>query len=52
MDEPTNHIDFPSLEIIEEALLNSPGIIIAATHDRYFTGKVGTKILDLLEYKV
>jgi len=47
LDEPTNHIDFPSLEVIEEALLSFPGIIIAATHDRYFTEKVGTKILNL-----
>jgi ATPase subunit of ABC transporter with duplicated ATPase domains len=26
LDEPTNHIDFPSLEVIEEALLRFPGI--------------------------
>lgn len=51
LDEPTNHIDLPSLEIIEDALLNFPGIIIAATHDRYFSEKVGTKILDITEYK-
>ncbi|KAL9648623.1 hypothetical protein ABK040_016255 [Willaertia magna] len=51
LDEPTNHIDFPSLEVIEEALVNFPGIIIAATHDRYFTEKVGTEILNLLDYK-
>jgi len=50
LDEPTNHIDFPSLEIIEEALLNFPGIIIAATHDRYFTEKVGTRVINLSEY--
>ncbi|ANZ77638.1 BA75_05248T0 [Komagataella pastoris] len=51
LDEPTNHIDFPSLEFIEEALLTFPGIIIAATHDRYFTEKVGTRILDLSDCK-
>ena len=47
LDEPTNHIDFPSLEAIEETLLSFPGIIIAATHDRYFTEKVATQILNL-----
>lgn len=51
LDEPTNHIDLPSLEIIEEALLNFPGIIIAATHDRYFAEKVGTRILNLPDFK-
>ncbi|QLQ81759.1 hypothetical protein HG537_0G00120 [Torulaspora globosa] len=47
LDEPTNHIDFPSLEAIEDALLTFPGIIIATTHDRYFTEKVATRVLDL-----
>jgi ATPase subunit of ABC transporter with duplicated ATPase domains len=51
LDEPTNHIDFPSLEAIEEALLSFPGIIIAATHDRYFTEKVGMKTLNLSDFK-
>lgn len=52
LDEPSNHIDFPSLEIIEDSLLNFPGIIIAATHDRYFSNKVGTKFLNLLDNDV
>jgi ATPase subunit of ABC transporter with duplicated ATPase domains len=51
LDEPTNHIDFLSLEAIEEALLTFPGIIIAATHDRYFTEKLGTKALNLSDFK-
>lgn len=50
LDEPTNHIDFPSLEIIEEALLKFPGIIIATTHDRYFTEKIGTRVINLADY--
>lgn len=52
LDEPTNHIDFPSLEVIEEALLKFPGIIIATTHDRYFTEKVGTRVIDLSNYNL
>ncbi len=52
LDEPSNHIDFPSLEVIEEALTNFPGIIIAATHDRRFTEKVGTKILNLSDHNI
>lgn len=50
LDEPTNHIDFPSLEVIEDALLTFPGIIIAATHDRYFTDKVATRVINLSDY--
>ncbi|SCU85451.1 LAMI_0C11320g1_1 [Lachancea mirantina] len=52
LDEPTNHIDFPSLEVIEEALLQFPGIVIATTHDRYFTDKVGTRVIDLSNYSL
>ncbi len=48
LDEPTNHIDFPSLEVIEETLTDFPGILIAATHDRYFVEKVGTRIINLI----
>ena len=51
LDEPTNHIDFPSLESIEETLLSFPGIIIAATHDRYFTEKIATQVLNLENFK-
>lgn len=52
LDEPTNHIDFPSLESIEDSLLNFPGIIIAATHDRYFTEKLATKTINILDYQM
>lgn len=50
LDEPTNHIDFPSLEAIEDALLTFPGIVIATTHDRYFTEKLATKVIDISNY--
>ncbi|EFC40832.1 predicted protein [Naegleria gruberi] len=50
LDELTNHIDFPSLEVIEEALMNFPGIIIATSHDRYFTEKIATDIINLEDY--
>lgn len=50
LDEPTNHIDFPSLEAIEDALLHFPGIIIATTHDRYFTEKLATRVINLSDY--
>lgn len=51
LDEPTNHLDITSLEKIEDELLRFPGIIVAVTHDRYFTEKIATQILDLQHYK-
>ena len=51
LDEPTNHIDFLSLESIEQTLLSFPGIVIAATHDRYFTEKIATQVLNLEDCK-
>jgi macrolide transport system ATP-binding/permease protein len=36
LDEPTNHISFDVLEALETALMEFPGAIIAATHDRRF----------------
>lgn len=50
LDEPTNHIDFLSLEAIEDTLLTFPGIIIAATHDRYFTEKMATQVINLEDF--
>lgn len=47
LDEPTNHIDLPSLEHIEEKLIEFPGPVIAVSHDRYFTKKIATQELFL-----
>ncbi|MCY3573856.1 MAG: ABC-F family ATP-binding cassette domain-containing protein [Chloroflexi bacterium] len=44
LDEPTNHLDLMSLEALERALLDFPGAILAATHDRAFIDKVATTI--------
>lgn len=47
LDEPTNHLDLPSLEHIEEQLLEFPGPIIAVSHDRYFIKKFATQRISL-----
>jgi ATP-binding cassette subfamily F protein 3 len=51
LDEPTNHLDLPSLDALEEALLNYPGTIIVVTHDRFFASRIATRLLVLEEGK-
>lgn len=41
LDEPTNHIDIKSKEVIEESLRNYKGAIFVVSHDRYFVKNIG-----------
>lgn len=45
LDEPTNNLDLPSVEVLEEALLQFKGTILTVSHDRYFLDKIATRIL-------
>ncbi|MDR1028289.1 MAG: ATP-binding cassette domain-containing protein, partial [Clostridiales Family XIII bacterium] len=47
LDEPTNHMDILSREAIEDALLAFTGTLLIVSHDRYFLGKVPTRIVEL-----
>jgi ATP-binding cassette subfamily F protein uup len=47
LDEPTNDLDIPSLEVLEESLHDFPGAIVLVTHDRYMLDSVSTEILAL-----
>jgi ATP-binding cassette subfamily F protein uup len=47
LDEPTNDLDIPSLEALEESLAEFPGAIALVTHDRYMLDAVSTEILAL-----
>lgn len=40
LDEPTNHLDLEAKEVMEDALSEFPGTIIAVSHDRYFLDKL------------
>ena len=45
MDEPTNHIDITTQEVLEEALKEYPGTILFISHDRYFINEIAQTIL-------
>ncbi|MGB2642936.1 MAG: ABC-F family ATP-binding cassette domain-containing protein [Candidatus Acidiferrum sp.] len=45
LDEPTNDLDIPTLEILEESLLEFRGAIVLVTHDRYLLDRVSTVVL-------
>lgn len=47
LDEPTNHLDAETIDWLEEQLVNYPGNVIIATHDRYFLDKITKWILEM-----
>lgn len=47
LDEPTNDLDIPTLEILEESLLEFPGALMLVTHDRYMLDRVSTAVWGL-----
>lgn len=52
LDEPTNHIDIDTREILEEALINYNGTILMVSHDRYFIDKVCNNIVEVKDKKI
>jgi ABC transport system ATP-binding/permease protein len=47
LDEPTNDLDIPTLDVLEESLLEFAGALVLVTHDRYMLDKVSTVVLGL-----
>src|SRR6267154_4936632 len=47
LDEPTNDLDIPTLEILEQSLLEFRGALVLVTHDRYMLDRVSTIVLGL-----
>lgn len=52
MDEPTNHIDIETREILEEALLEFKGTLFCISHDRYFINKISTRTVELIDHRI
>jgi ATP-binding cassette subfamily F protein uup len=47
LDEPTNDLDIPTFEVLEESLLEFEGTVVLVTHDRLLLDRVSTAILAL-----
>jgi len=47
LDEPTNDLDIPTLEVLEDSLADFPGALVLVTHDRYLLDRVATAVLGL-----
>jgi ATP-binding cassette subfamily F protein uup len=47
LDEPTNDLDIPTLEVLEESLEEFPGAVVLVTHDRCLMDRVATHIIGL-----
>ncbi|MEZ4833666.1 MAG: ABC-F family ATP-binding cassette domain-containing protein [Caldilineaceae bacterium] len=49
LDEPSNHLDIPAQEILQEVLEHFDGTILLVSHDRYLIDQLATQIWELRE---
>jgi ATP-binding cassette subfamily F protein uup len=47
LDEPTNDLDIPTLETLEESLLEFPGAVVLITHDRCMLDRICNSLITL-----
>ena len=47
LDEPTNDLDIPTLEVLEESLLEFSGALVLVSHDRHLLDRVSTMVIGL-----
>ena len=47
LDEPTNDLDIPTLDVLEDSLMEFPGALVLVTHDRWLLDRISTMLLAL-----
>src|SRR5688572_10648970 len=47
LDEPTNHMDIPTVEFIEQYLMDLKGSVMVSAHDKYLLDNVADRVLEL-----
>lgn len=52
LDEPTNHIDINTREILEEALKEYKGTVLFVSHDRFFINAIADRVLNIENHKI
>jgi ATP-binding cassette subfamily F protein 3 len=52
LDEPANHLDVDTVEALSDALREYEGTVIFTSHDRHFTGRVATCIVEVRDGRV
>ncbi len=52
LDEPTNHIDIETREVLEESIKNYKGTVLFVSHDRYFINAIASKIIEISDNKI
>ena len=52
LDEPGNHLDVDTVDALVEALVGYEGTVIFTSHDRHFTGRVATSVVEVRDGRV
>ncbi|MBQ3297707.1 MAG: ABC-F family ATP-binding cassette domain-containing protein [Bacilli bacterium] len=52
LDEPTNHIDIDTKEVLEDALNDYRGTLFFVSHDRYFINKLAKRVVNIEDEKL
>lgn len=52
LDEPTNHIDIETKEVLEESIKNYKGTVLFVSHDRYFINALANRIIEISNNKI
>jgi ATP-binding cassette subfamily F protein 3 len=52
LDEPTNNLDIPAAEVLEESLENFPGTVIVVSHDRYLLDRLVDRVIEVRDGRI